>query len=43
MDTDEGGRRLDDGAVPTDHDHDLDDKDVLPPYDKSGGPPKYAA
>lgn len=41
IDTDAGGRRL--GAVSSDHDLELGDKDTLPPYDKSGSPPRYAA
>ncbi|KAL0952942.1 hypothetical protein HGRIS_007156 [Hohenbuehelia grisea] len=36
-DVDSSGRRLGGGG---DHD-DLDDKDILPPYDHAGGPPKY--
>lgn len=42
QDTDIDGRRL--GAANTDLDHDgpLSGKDLLPAYDYSGGPPKYA-
>ena len=36
---DEQGRRLDSGQDPDQHS--LDDKDVLPAYDRYGGPPKY--
>lgn len=36
---DEQGRRLDSGRDPDQHS--LDDKDVLPAYDRYGGPPKY--
>jgi len=38
-DVDEQGRRLDSGRDPDQHS--LDGKDVLPAYDRYGGPPKY--
>lgn len=41
MDIDAGGRRLGARGLQSDHDGVLDDKDVLPAYDVSGGPPKY--
>jgi hypothetical protein len=41
MDTDQAGRRIDDGVFSNDHDGDLGDRDILPAYDISGGPPRY--
>lgn len=41
MDTDDDGRRLGDGGTSNDHDGELGNKDVLPAYDTSGGPPRY--
>ena len=49
VDTDEHGRRLDSGWDPDHFDFEgvvgrqnEEDIDVLPPYDRLGGPPKYA-
>jgi len=40
-DVDPGGRRTEDITVERDHDGELGVKDVLPPYNYFGGPPKY--
>ncbi|KAG6857137.1 hypothetical protein H0H87_008707 [Tephrocybe sp. NHM501043] len=41
IDTDAAGRRIGAGIETSDHDGYIGDKDVLPAYDTTGGPPKY--